>query len=103
MDLLTRLLRKEMSQLFLNWDSGHLPPNLDFAYYNKIVLAEIVAMEMDDLSDLMFHTVLLGKDTDGPSIFVLPGEMPGYLDCFYHAVTKWTTLSDLQKDIDSNA
>lgn len=92
-----------MSQIFLNWDSNYLPPNLDFAYYNKIVLAEIEAMEMDDLSDLMFHTVLLDKTTDGASIFVMPSEIPGYLDCFYHAVTKWTTLSDIQKDIDDNA
>lgn len=92
-----------MNQVFLNWDSDHLPPELDFAYYNRIVLDEIMSMEMDDLTDLMFHTVFLGKDTDGPSIFVMPGEMPGYLDCFYHAETKWTTLSDLQKDIDRNA
>jgi hypothetical protein len=92
-----------MHPLFLNWDSDHLPPNMDFAYYNKIVQEEIAALDMDDPSDLMFHTIFLGKDTDGPSIFVMPGSLLGYMDCFYHAETKWTSLSDLQKDIDQNA
>ena len=92
-----------MSRVFLSWDSNHLPPNMDFAYYNKIVQEEIAALDMDDPSDLMFHTIFLGKDTDGPSIFVIPGSLPGYMDCFYHVETKWTSLSDLQEDIDKDA
>ena len=76
---------------------------MDFAYYNKIVQEEIAALDMDDPSDLMFHTIFLGKDTDGPSIFVIPGSLPEYMDCFYHAETKWTKLSDLQEDIDKDA
>lgn len=51
--------------------------------------------ELDEASDLCFHTVLLGEDIRTSSVVMVWGvEGDTALHCEYHATPQWVALSD---------
>jgi hypothetical protein len=75
---------------------GARPPNYEKVYAQ--VNAELCDL-YDDLEGrperLIFHTVILSKDFDGPTVFCWgdPDE-PGVFQCEYSHKTQWVTLDD---------
>ena len=57
---------------------------------------------MDDgnmkLSDLMFHTVFLTKDMDGPCVSVAPLAEKNTVECVYSEKTEWVSIGSNADD-----
>lgn len=86
------------SELKLKWISEDLPKDLDVA--EQQIRREIMEMDMDDPMDLMFHTVFLTGDMEGPSVFVHPSDDGTHMVCSYSAVTEWVAIN-LDEDDDT--
>jgi len=75
---------------------GERPPNYEKVYAQ--VNAELCKLYKDlegRPEGLIFHTVILTKDFDGPTVFCWGDpEEPGAFQCEYSHKTQWVTLDD---------
>jgi hypothetical protein len=83
-------------EMKLKWISEELPEDLRAA--EQQIRNEIMDMDMDDPMDLLFHTVFLTKDMDGPSVFVHPSDDREHMVCSYSAKTEWIAVDFLDDD-----
>lgn len=85
------------TEIKLKWISEDLPDDVSAA--EQQILKEIADMDMDDPMDLLFHTVFLTRDMDGPSVFVHPSDDRTHMVCSYSRETEWVAI-DLGEDDD---
>ena len=76
-------------------------PDLDIDQLELEVLTDIKKSlkSLDNPSDLIFHTVFLGEDYDGPNVMVW-GETDDnrHYHCQYYTKTEWVTLDEDTED-----
>jgi hypothetical protein len=66
----------------------------------EIVAATVadIAVSLEGLSkaeDLIFHTVFVGENSDGPLVMVWSEMDDDRLHCEYHAEPKWATINEV--------
>lgn len=77
---------------------GQRPANYERVYAQ--VYKELTALYQDldgRPEKLIFHTVFISKDLDGPSVLCWGDtSMPGIFQCEYSPKTEWTTINGTQ-------
>ena len=89
--------KTKIQDIKLIWDGEH--PELDDLV--KQDLKSLIGLRKP--SDLITHSIFLGKDYDGPSVGVWGEEDSDAFHCRYYEKTEWKSLADLEnEDIDTS-
>lgn len=83
----------------LTWISPTLPDDLEAAERQiEAELLDLVAHGLDNMYDLIFHTVFLDNgNTDGPAVTVTVSETGHSFECWYDQTPEWIETRTLDE------
>ena len=89
-------MQKSPDELKINWISPGLPSDIQAA--ESLIRSELLALDLDDIYDLMFHTVFLDNgNMDGPAVTVTVSDEGDSFACWYDEKPEWIESGPLEE------